>query len=140
MTRSAGIPSSNPTMPPWPIVLICTLVLLAIGAISWPGFSGPCKDYRLNKAIFAAADRSFAPEALAEITILDLHNVKIRTFEGIQSCPNLERLFIHQESTEAWRTWAESQFSTVDPLTPDVRPTLPLLPSLREVTVGKPEE
>jgi|GEM_PF-4436391 len=140
MTRSAGIQSSHPTLPPWPIALICTLVLLAIGAISWPGFSGPAKDYRLNRAIYAAAHRSFAPEAMAQITSLDLHAVKIRTFEGLQACPNLERLFIHEESTEAWRTWADSQFTNVDPLTPDARPTLPLLPKLKEVTVGAPNK
>lgn len=140
MTRAAAIQTSSFALPPWPVALICSLILIALGAISWPGFSGPCKDYRLNRALYAAAGNSFAPDKLSAIEALDLHRVKVRSFEGLQACPNLARLRIHEASADAWRTWADSQFPEADPLTPDRRPTLPLLPKLKEVALGPPSD
>ena len=124
--------------PPWAVVLVILLGMGAIGILNWPGFRGPAKDYQLNCAIYEAAHHSFAPDALKSVKTIDAHAWRIYSFQGIAACPNLERLYINEESIPYWRQWADSQFTNPDPLHPDVRPTIPSLPHLHVVKVGAP--
>lgn len=124
-------------VPPWQILTVLCLVTVALVAINWPASRGPAADRRVNQAIRQAAG-SFAPEAMAQVVQLDLHRLKVRSFAGLEALPNLEIIYIHPDSVPYWRDWADGQLPDADPLTPDVRPTLPLLPRLRTVQVGPP--
>ncbi|HYE78594.1 MAG TPA: hypothetical protein VEI97_11450, partial [bacterium] len=104
-SQSPHYPSAASRRPPWPVVVVVLLAVLALAGISWPALSGPAADFRLNRAIHRAAG-SFTPEALERITSLGLHAVRVRSFAGLESCPNLQRLYIHPDSVEPWRTWA----------------------------------
>ena len=125
-------------IPPLPALIAVLAIVFGFVLINWPGFSGPAKDRHLNAALYQAAGRSFAPARLAEVTSLDVHQYRIRNFAGLEACPNLERLAIHPDSVDYWRRYADAQVPEANPQTPDVRPTLPLLPKLKEVVVGGP--
>ncbi|MEO7995582.1 MAG: hypothetical protein ABI743_14380 [bacterium] len=126
--------------PPWPVLVVVLLSIVALLGINWAGGHGPAKDRYLNQAIRQATHGAFDPSALATVTTLDTHRWRIKSFEGLEACPNLERLYINADSVDPWRTWADAQVPDAAPQKTDNRPTLPKLPKLKEVKVGAPGE